>query len=93
MNITSENSSNQERIEKEISYLLQIRKNELTSYSRKDDNLLSGLKLMMSPDTHYLFNEKVMVVLLETGYIQRELEKDNEILFHSFLKYLLEENK
>ena len=79
-------------VENEISYLLHIRRDETTLYNRSNNSVLSGFKsILASPESKYIFNEKVMIVLLETGYTQRELEKENEITFHVFLKFLLED--
>ena len=79
-------------VEKEISYLLHIRRDETTLYNRTNNSVLSGFKsILASPESKYIFNEKVMIVLLETEYAQRELEKEGEIVFHGFLKFLLED--
>lgn len=41
----------------------------------------------------YLFNEQVMVVLLEYGYAEKELEKSSDSSYYAFIRYLLEKNE
>ncbi len=56
-------------IKKEILYLLHCRRRG-QKYERTDDaTITSVIKSIVSSPGEYLFNERVMIVLIESGYI------------------------
>lgn len=76
-------------IKKEILYLLHCRKIGHKYERTEDGTITSVIKNIVSSPGEYLFNERVMVVLIESGYIQKEFSFLNPGDYPTFLKYIL----
>ena len=68
-----------------LNYLLYLRERDNEWEHEQIAQILQ--RMMGSGD--YVFNPKVMRVLLETSYLQKELNNENPILYPRFLAYLL----
>jgi hypothetical protein len=76
-------------IKKEILYLLHSRKIG-HRYERSDEaTITSVIKGIISSPGEYHFNERVLVVLIESGYIQKEFSFLNPGDYPTFLKFIL----
>ena len=78
-------------IQNEIAYLLHIRRVGLQYQRETNSSIERYLKELMGNYAGYEFNPKVLVVLIETGYIQECLSVNNKSDYPKFLITILRE--
>ncbi|TNV85265.1 hypothetical protein FGO68_gene15236 [Halteria grandinella] len=79
-------------VKKEIQYLLNVRKVGMR-YERTDESIASTVKNLVSSPGEYVFNERVLMVLIESGYIQEQFSLLNPGEYPGFLKYILQSSQ
>ena len=72
----------------EILYLLHVRK-KTQKYERTGENITSVIKTLISAPDEFTFNENILGVLIESGYIQAEFNFLNPGEYPNFLKHVL----
>ena len=78
-----------EKLNEIIVYLLQLRPE--SEYRMSTSPLASKIYDMLYSKEKYIYNEKVMICLLELGYFRKELGgSDKPLLYSKFLSYMLE---
>ena len=76
-------------LKRELLYLLHPRKTG-NPHERKDEPITSAIKnITSSSPGEYQYNERVMMTLIEAGYIQQEFSFINPSEYTKFLKYIL----
>ena len=76
-------------LKRELLYLLNPRKTD-GRHERNDEPITSAIKnIVSSSPGEYQYNERVMMTLIEAGYIQQEFSFINPAEYTNFLKYIL----
>mmetsp|Transcript_8002 Transcript_8002/g.7496 ORF Transcript_8002/g.7496 Transcript_8002/m.7496 type:complete len:256 (+) Transcript_8002:1322-2089(+) len=72
----------------EMKYLLHMKKYEY-GYERNNDSMVNVINNLLNTPKAYSFNEKMMVGLIETGYMQDEFRLMNSNDYPNFLIFML----
>lgn len=76
-------------LKQELHYLLHVKKVGCTYERTGGDTIAATIKNLVSSPSDYIFNERVMTVMIETGYIQQEVSFLNPGEYPNFLKHIL----
>mmetsp|Transcript_41226 Transcript_41226/g.30304 ORF Transcript_41226/g.30304 Transcript_41226/m.30304 type:complete len:117 (+) Transcript_41226:375-725(+) len=75
----------------EIRYLLHMKKVD-NSYERNNDSLVNVIQNLLNTPKLYGYNERVLVTLIESGYVQEEFRLMNSNDYPNFLIFMLVKN-
>ena len=85
----TENNKYSDSLAQEICYLLQIRSpGEVSDIGSRP--ITNAFKRIIESKTNLIFDEQVMITMLELGYVEKDLEKGGEVSYYSAIKSLLE---
>jgi hypothetical protein len=78
-------------ISKELAYLLHVRtKGNVALKTDGKQYVAKVLKTMQESTDDFLFNEQVLIAILEENFAEAEFEKESDHLYYSFIRNLLE---